>query len=188
MSIPTTKHPQLSVRALHVPKPRDLTTTILTRGSTSSLKEAALGLWDPADCTSRTLSQTADRYLEARLPAHRAGPLLRHLRQLFRAFPATTPLRVALATHFYGRLPVVLPLLLRSSGRNVPRFRLRSAEAPGRTRAFYSLDWLLEKKDGSLPPPLLCYNKTLLVEERESPRNPRSRMAAGGWLLAVPCQ
>lgn len=53
------------------------------------LKRPLRGCGLPQIVASYPWLDSAGCYLKLRLPDHRAGPPLRHLRQLFRAFPAT---------------------------------------------------------------------------------------------------
>jgi hypothetical protein len=81
-STPTTTHPQLYTPVLHVPQPRDLIPRLLTSGSTHSLKEAAHGPWDLANCPVVPWTRLCGP-LPARFSFQHTGvePPLRHLRQ-----------------------------------------------------------------------------------------------------------
>lgn len=136
----TTTHPSSELMSSTCPQPRDLTSTILTRGSTPSLKEATQGEqvrthgrvvpWDRLQPTATW---------KPRLPAHGAGRPLRHLRQPLPAFPATS-LQGRSSHSLYGQLPAVLPFSGGGFRATMAHFRFPSAEVARPEHTFLSVD------------------------------------------------
>lgn len=147
------------------PQPRDLTLTLLPRGSAPSLKEAAKGRWAPAACPVVPWI-TLCGPLPGSFVFQRTGRGRRSVTSGSCSEPFLTPLRRgALATKLYGWLPAVLPLLRGEfQARHAPPL-LSDSEAPVSDTGILLSDWLL-RQEGRVPFSLLCFNKTLLLDER----------------------
>lgn len=139
----TTTLPQISTVPHKYPQPRDLTLTILPRGSAPSLKEAAQGPRAHADCPvvpwvrlcgplpGSFVFQHTGRGSHSVTSGSCSKPFL------------PPPRRVALATTLYGGLPARTSALARPGPS--PAFRrLKLRRAP----VILLSDWLLRKKDG----------------------------------------
>ncbi|ELK34885.1 hypothetical protein MDA_GLEAN10016040 [Myotis davidii] len=90
VSTPTTTLLLIATVPRKCPPPRDLTLRSCRVAPPPPLKRPPRDCGLPQLAASYPRLDSAGRYLKLRLPDRRAGPPLRHLRQPFRVFPATS--------------------------------------------------------------------------------------------------